>query len=101
MMLKLCTAAALSVALIGSAAQAGVNLEYGQDYEEAYMLACEQDNSRRACSCSMEALEERVGFTRFAEEVDRHRDDFLDHSELAVLATDLVALCEARLHASE
>jgi len=90
-----------SAALIGVAAQAGVNIEYGQEYEEAYLQSCERGNSARACSCSMEALEEKVGFTRFAEEVDRYRDDFLEDSTLAVMATDLVATCEAGLRASE
>jgi hypothetical protein len=97
---RLCTAAALSFALIGSA-NAGVNIEYGEVYEEAYLQICSRDNPMRACTCSMEALEEKVGFTRFAEEVDSHRDDFLKQSDLAVMASDLVAKCEAGLHASE
>jgi hypothetical protein len=100
-MLKLCTAAALGVALFGSPAHAVLNLEYGQDYEVAYLLTCEQDHPWRACSCSMVALEEQVGFVRFAEEVDRYREAFLEEAPLATLANDLVALCEARLHASE
>jgi hypothetical protein len=99
-MSKLCTAAVLSIALIGSAS-AGVNIEYGQEYEEAYLQSCERGNSARACSCSMEALEEKVGFTQFAEEVDRYRDDFLEESTLAVMANDLVATCEAGLRASK
>ena len=90
-----------SAALISFAANAGVNLEYGQEYEQAYLETCEQGNSTRACTCSMEALEEKVGFQRFAEEVDRHRDDFLNRSELATLATDLVVSCEIGMHASE
>jgi hypothetical protein len=99
-MLKLCTAAVLGIALIGSAG-AEVNLEYGQEYEEAYLQFCTRGASASACTCSMEALETRVGFQHFAEEVDRHRDDFLEDSTLAPLATDLVASCEAGLHASE
>lgn len=88
-------------AMISVAAHAGVNLEYGQEYEQAYLETCEEGNSARACTCSMEALEEKVGFLRFAEEVDRYRTDFLDRSELAPLATDLVASCEIGLRASE
>jgi hypothetical protein len=94
-MFKLCTAALLGTALVSGAANAVVNLEYGMEYEEAYMLSCTRDHSPRACSCSMVALEEKVGFTRFAEEVDRHRDAFLEESDLAVMATDLVAQCKA------
>jgi hypothetical protein len=74
---------------------AGVNLEYGQEYEEAYLLACERENSSRACICGMEALEHKVGFTKFAEEVDRHRDRFFERSPLATLATDLINTCTA------
>jgi hypothetical protein len=94
-MFKLCTAALLGAALVSGAANAGPNLEYGQDYEEAYLLTCTRENSARACACSMEALEEKVGFTRFAEEVDRYGDDFLEDSDLATMAMDLVAHCEA------
>ena len=43
----------------------------------------------------MVALEEKVGFTRFAEEVDRHGKDFLEDSDLAVMAEDLLAHCKA------
>jgi hypothetical protein len=76
-------------------ANAGPNIEFGQEYEEAYLLACESDrqNSHRTCVCSMEALEQKVGFTRFAEEMDRHREGFLERSVLATLAEDLVASC--------
>lgn len=81
--------------IVAGSAFAGVNLEYGQEYEEAYMQVCEQENSQRACSCSMAALEQKVGFTRFAEEVDRHREAFLERSPLATLATDLVNACNA------
>jgi hypothetical protein len=101
-MFKLCTVVGIySAALLSVAAYAGVNLEYGQEYEQAYLETCEQGNSTRACTCSMEALEEKVGFQRFAEEVDRHRDDFLKRSDLATLATDLVVSCEIGMHASE
>lgn len=100
-MFKLCTAAFLGAALISGAAYAGANLEYGQEYEATYLQSCSRDNSPSACSCSMVALEEKVGFPEFAEEVVRHGDDFLERSTLAVLANDLVATCEAGLHASE
>jgi hypothetical protein len=100
-MFKLCTAAFLGVALISGAANAGANLEYGQEYEATYLQSCARDNTPGACSCSMVALEEKVGFTEFAEEVVRHGEDFLEQSTLAVLATDLVATCEAGLRASE
>src|SRR4051794_39991276 len=80
-MFKLCSAiGAYSAAMISVAAYAGVNIEYGQEYEEAYLQTCERGNSARICSCSMEALEEKVGFTRFAEEVDRYRDEFMEES---------------------
>ena len=94
-MTKLCTAAALSVALIGSA-NAGVNIEYGQEYEEAYLQLCSRDNVTEVCSCALEALEEKVGFMRFAEEIDRYRADFLADSPLAVLASDLIVLCDSK-----
>jgi hypothetical protein len=101
-MFKLCSVIGVySAALISFAAYAGVNLEYGQEYEEAYLQSCEKDNPSRACVCSMEALEEKVGFLRFAEEVDRYRTDFQDRSELATLAADLVVSCESAAHASE
>ena len=99
-MFKLCSViGAYSAAMISVAAYAGVNIEYGQEYEEAYLESCGKDNSTRACLCSMEALQEKVGFDRFAEEVDSHRTDFREHSELGQLATDLVAKCEATAHA--
>ena len=81
--------------VVAGSAFAGVNLEYGQEYEEAYLLVCERESSPRACSCSMAALQEKVGFTRFAEEIDRHREAFLERSPLATLATDLVNACNA------
>jgi len=85
-----------AVAMIMSgSAFAGVNLEYGQEYEEAYLLMCERENSPRVCSCAMTALEEKVGFTRFAEEIDRHREKFFERSTMATLATDLVHSCGA------
>jgi hypothetical protein len=100
-MFKLCSVIGVTgAALISVAAYAGVNIEYGQEYEEAYLESCAHDSSMRACVCSMEALQEKVGFERFAEEIDRHRRDFRDQSELGPLATDLVAKCEAtaRVH---
>jgi hypothetical protein len=81
--------------IVAGSAVAGVNIEYGQEYEEAYLLVCERENSPRACSCSMEALEQKVGFTRFAEEIDRYREEFLERSPLATLATDFVNACSA------
>ena len=99
-MFKLCSVIGVtSAAMISAAAYAGANVEFGQEYEEAYLQSCQKDNSARACVCSMEALEEKVGFLRFAEEVDRHRTNFRDRSELAPLAADLVAKCEATAHA--
>jgi hypothetical protein len=100
-MLKLCTAAALGVALFGSPAHAVLNLEYGQDYEVAYLVTCEQDHPSRACACSMVALQEKVGFVRFAEEVDQYREAFLEESPLATLANDLVVSCESGVRASK
>ena len=86
------SAAAMAVA---GSAFAGVNVEYGQEYEEAYLLVCEKEHSPRVCSCSLEALERKVGFDRFAQEMDRHRDAFLERSPLATLATDLANACSA------
>jgi hypothetical protein len=100
-MFKLCTVAVLGVTLFGGAAHAVLNLEYGQEYEVAYLQTCEQDHPSRACTCSMLALEEKVGFVRFAEEVDQYRETVLAEGPLAPLANGLLALCEARLHASE
>jgi hypothetical protein len=88
--------------MIGAAAMiltgpaiAEVNAEYGQEYEESYLLMCERDNSYRACSCAMAALQEKVGFLRFAEEIDRYRNSFFERSPMATLATDLVNSCSA------
>jgi hypothetical protein len=88
--------------MIGAAAMiltgpaiAEVNVEYGQEYEEAYLLMCESDHSYRVCSCGMATLQEKVGFQRFAEEVDRHREAFFERSPMATLATDLINICGA------
>jgi hypothetical protein len=94
-MLRMFPVISAAAMLVAGSAVAGVNLEFGQEYEEAYLLMCERENSPRVCSCSMAALEEKVGFTHFAEEVDRHREAFLERSPLATLATDLVNSCGA------
>jgi hypothetical protein len=85
---------AAAVILTGPAL-AEVNVEYGQEYEEAYLLMCERDNSHRACSCAMATLQEKIGFQRFAEEIERHRNAFFERSPMATLATDLVNACSA------
>ena len=43
----------------------------------------------------------QIGFTRFAEEVDRHRDDLFERSPVAPLAKDLVYSCRAIGRAQE
>ena len=74
---------------------AEVNVEYGQEYEEAYLLMCERDHSHRVCSCGMAALQDKVGFERFAVEIERHRNAFFERSPMATLAADLVDACGA------
>ena len=74
---------------------AAINLEYGQEYEVAFLQQCDSVHGERACRCSMVALETRVGFERFAEEIERHRDHFFDRSDLRAEAVDLIGRCTA------
>ena len=83
---------AAAMILTGSAI-AEVNVEYGQEYEEAYPLTCERDYSHRVCSCGMTTLQDKVGFKRFAEEIERYRNAFFERSPMATLAADLVNAC--------
>lgn len=71
------------------------NLEYGQEYEIAYLEQCTQELSERACRCAMEALQSRVGFAAFADQVDAHGRFFMERSDLRVLADDLFGRCTA------
>lgn len=83
------------IVLLAAPAFAGVNLEYGEAYETSYLDQCAQDHSERACRCSMEALQDRVGFVAFAEEVDAHGQRFLEASALRTLVADLIGRCTA------
>jgi hypothetical protein len=78
-----------------SPAIAAVNLEYGQEYETAYLTQCTVDQSQRTCQCAMELLQEKVGFWDFAEQVSLHRERFMQESDLREMATDLIARCTA------
>ena len=55
---------AAAMILTGSAI-AEVNVEYGQEYEETYLLICERDHSHRVCSCGMTTLQEKVWIQAF------------------------------------
>lgn len=87
------------LACLTAPAVAGVNLEFGEEYETVYLAACTQEHSARACQCTMEALEERVGFMVFADQVDRYRDSLVERSDLGDLASDLLARCTALVKA--
>jgi hypothetical protein len=94
-MFRCLSALGVATMLAAGPASAAVNLEYGLEYEEAYLELCKIEHSERACVCSMEALETRVGFEVFAEEISRHRAAFLDRSPLATAALDLIGSCTA------
>jgi hypothetical protein len=83
------------IVLFATPALAGANLEYGEAYETAYLDQCTREHSERACQCSMEALQDRVGFLAFAEEVDTHGRRFMEGSEFRFLAADLLGRCTA------
>lgn len=83
------------IVVLAAPAFAGANLEYGEAYETAYLDQCAQGHSERACRCSMEALQDRVGFLAFAEEVDAHGRRFLEESALRTLVADLLGRCTA------
>lgn len=76
-------------------AVAAVNLEYGHEYETAYIALCTADQSQHTCQCAMERLEEKVGFWDFAEQVSLHGDRFMQESDLREIAIDLIARCTA------
>jgi len=82
------------VALLAAPALAA-NLEYGQEYEAAFLDQCTQEHSERACQCAMELMESRVGFTAFADQVDEYRQSFMERSDLRLLAAELVGRCTA------
>lgn len=90
-----------SIAMLGltilaaSPASATVNLEYGYEYESAYLEQCTAEHSARACTCSMEKLQEEVGFEIFAEQIAQHRSQFFEKSRLRDLSSDLLARCTA------
>jgi hypothetical protein len=81
--------------LVAFPAAAIVNLEYGMEYEQAYLDQCSISHSERACRCSMEALEEKVGFQEFAEQVAIYGKQMMERSDLRDLTTDLIARCTA------
>jgi hypothetical protein len=83
------------IALLATPAIADVNLEYGEEYETAYLDQCTREHSERACRCAMEGLQDRVGFITFAEEVDAHRRRFMERSQLRILVADLLGRCTA------
>ena len=81
--------------LAASPSSATVSLEYGHDYEAAYIEQCTEEHSARTCSCSMEKLQDTVGFEQFAEEVAAHHSRFMERSQLRDLTLDLIARCTA------
>jgi hypothetical protein len=54
---------------------AGVSLEYGQDYQDAYLTACASRQDAQLCSCEITAIEGTVSFEVFAEAVQRSGGD--------------------------
>lgn len=72
-----------------------VNLEYGHEYETAYLQQCEREHSERACRCSMEALQTRIGFEKFAEQVERHGQQIAESAGARMVSKDLLARCSA------
>ena len=89
----------LGLALAASPVSATVNLEYGYEYEAAYLAQCTAEHSARACVCSMEKLQEVVGFDQFAEQLATHQSRFMERSKLRDLNVDLIARCTAVGHA--
>jgi hypothetical protein len=85
----------LGLVLVASPSLANVNLEYGHEYETAYLAQCTAEHSARACACSMERLQEAVGFEQFAEQLATHQSRFMERSRLRDLTVDLIARCTA------
>lgn len=85
----------LGLVLAASPASATVNLEYGHEYETAYLAQCTKEHSARTCACSMEKLQEAVGFEVFAEQLALHQVRFMERSKLRDLSVDLIARCTA------
>ncbi len=76
MLLRLMTLL-LAVPAIGlaNAAVADPNVEYGEQYEAAYLAACSVDRPLAACQCSMEVIEDTISFRAFAALVERYGGD--------------------------
>ena len=60
---------------LAAPAVADPNVEYGESYEAAYLEACGATAVASACQCSMEAIEEAISFSAFADLVAAHGGD--------------------------
>jgi hypothetical protein len=79
---------------IGSGAVAA-NLEYGHEYEAAFLQQCAREHNERTCRCSMQTLQTRIGFEKFAELAERRRHEVTQSEEARMAEADLLARCSA------
>ena len=81
--------------LAASPSSAAVDLEYGYEYETAYLAQCTTEYSARACACAVERLQETIGLERFAEQIALRQTRSIERSRLRDLSADLVTRCTA------
>ena len=67
----------LAMSTIGptNVVSADPNVEYGEEYEAAYLAACSVNRPLAACQCSMEVIEDTISFNAFAALVEHHGGD--------------------------
>jgi hypothetical protein len=71
----LCLLLAAPALILANATRADPNVEYGEQYETAYLAACSAGRSLAACQCSMEAIEDTISFHAFATLIEQYGGD--------------------------
>lgn len=61
--------------VLANATSADPNVEYGEEYEIAYLAACSAERPLTACQCSMEAIEDTISFRAFAALIEQYGGD--------------------------
>jgi hypothetical protein len=72
---RLLSCAGIAALAISGPAHATVSIEYGQDYEDAYLTACAASQPPDVCACQMTAIEDAMSSAAFAEAVQRTGGD--------------------------
>ena len=61
--------------ILANTTSADPNVEYGEEYENAYLAACSAERPLAACQCSMEAIEDAISFRAFATLIELYGGD--------------------------